>query len=405
MVEKLFRYIEGFLKIEISGKSVERFINICRNQNIRIWNITISESCCNAYIRLSDFRKLKPILRKSNTKVRIKERRGFPFFLFLYKKRKIFFMAMVCSVAVIFSLTHFIWKIEITGNSYYTDEILEEYLYVKHATLGTRKKKINTEKLRSDIREDFPDITWVSVYIRGTGLIIEVKEENHNLSEKTSDETGATDLIADYSGEIYSIVTRKGIPQVHYGSKVEKGDCLVKGLLPITDDSGETIAYEPVTADAEIQIKRTIHYQKSISFKESTFKRTGNKKFYPYYITEKNYRFLKSEKDFTGDSVADLIQFSLNIPRIPIKKIGIIQCEEIKKSLQIRNDKDCKKLLNTEFSLFYKNLGKKRVQISKNDVKIYKGENGLTAKGELEVVHPVGISSPSVIPQDKNIMQ
>ena len=314
-------------------------------------------------------------------------------------------MAMFFSVVLISVLTHFIWKIDITGNTYYTDEIIEEYLYRRHVTLGTGKGTIDTEKLRSDIREDFPDITWVSVYIRGTGLIIEVKEEESSLSDPISSNTGATDLIADYSGEIYSIVTRKGIPQVQKGSMVEKGDCLVKGLIPIKDDNGETMAYESVNADADIQIKRKIQYKKFIPYREKILKKTGKTKICPYYATDKNYHFFNTVRDFPAASTLNLSQLSLKFPVLPVKKIGIIKCDEVRKAIQIRSHEDCIKLMNTEFSLFYRNLVKKRLQISKNDVKIYKGENGLTSRGELEVIHPSGISLPSVIPQDKNIMQ
>ena len=86
MQARIRKYIAGYLKIQITGYSPERFLNMCSHHKIDLWNLT---SCGHAYemnISVHDFRKLKPILRKTKTKVKVKERCGFPFFLQKYKK-------------------------------------------------------------------------------------------------------------------------------------------------------------------------------------------------------------------------------------------------------------------------------------------------------------------------------
>ena len=38
-IKIIFSYILGFLKVSIEGYYIERFINICKNKKITIWNL------------------------------------------------------------------------------------------------------------------------------------------------------------------------------------------------------------------------------------------------------------------------------------------------------------------------------------------------------------------------------
>ena len=57
-----------------------------------------------------------------------------------------------------------------------------------------------------------------------------------------------------------SIITRSGVPLAEPGDICRAGDVLVSGQVPIKNDSGEIIRYEPVQADADIVIRWTSYY-------------------------------------------------------------------------------------------------------------------------------------------------
>ena len=99
----LFRYIQGYLKIRITGYSPERFLNLCKNKKIAVWGLLSDRNAYVMYIKVSGFRRLKPILKKTQTKVTIEERIGLPFFFYKYRKRKLFF------IGFLFCLFLFIW--------------------------------------------------------------------------------------------------------------------------------------------------------------------------------------------------------------------------------------------------------------------------------------------------------
>ena len=105
MIHCLIRYLSGYVKIQIKGYSPERFLNLCCYHRIRFWGLTRIGTNYELYLSLSDFRKIRPYVRKTHTKVILKKRYGFPFFLYRYRKRKIFFIASsICTDKVLKTL-------------------------------------------------------------------------------------------------------------------------------------------------------------------------------------------------------------------------------------------------------------------------------------------------------------
>ena len=65
----LLRLILGYVIVEVEGYYIERFINICQNKKILIWNIKREKGVKLFFnIGIKDFRKLKQIARKTNRK-------------------------------------------------------------------------------------------------------------------------------------------------------------------------------------------------------------------------------------------------------------------------------------------------------------------------------------------------
>lgn len=117
-------------------------------------------------------------------------------------------MGFLGGSALLFLFSFFIWNIEINGNRSASAEVIYRYLKEEKATYGTLKNTIDCKKLQSDLRKKFPDFLWVSAKIKGTSLLIDVKE--NDIGDLTQKELPESDLIAGSGGVIESIVTRKG---------------------------------------------------------------------------------------------------------------------------------------------------------------------------------------------------
>ena len=142
MIFKLiYMFCAGYVNLAIEGFFVERFINICRSKNIILQNLHRENS---SYIKVkilkSDFKEIRHIAKKTKCKVKIERKSGIPFLVNKYRKRKIFAVATVVIVIFIFTLTKFIWNIEVVGNENISDQ--EVINLISEHGIEVRKIKI-----------------------------------------------------------------------------------------------------------------------------------------------------------------------------------------------------------------------------------------------------------------------
>ena len=82
VIQRIIRHVQGYVKIRIKGYSPERFLNLCRYHKIYIWGLTPCDNAYEMYVSLRGFRRLRPLVRKTHTKVVLVKRYGLPFFIY-----------------------------------------------------------------------------------------------------------------------------------------------------------------------------------------------------------------------------------------------------------------------------------------------------------------------------------
>lgn len=79
MLTRILRYIKGYVRIRITGYSPERFLNLCKYRKIPVWGLLPGRNFYDMNITIAGMKKLKPILKKTGTNLRILEKNGLPF--------------------------------------------------------------------------------------------------------------------------------------------------------------------------------------------------------------------------------------------------------------------------------------------------------------------------------------
>ena len=409
MLLKIIRYAKGYIRIRITGYSTERFLNACSHRGIILWGLEPKGRAYEMNISIPGFRKLKPIIRKTGTKVSIVERFGLPFFLHKYRKRKMFFAGALLFAALIFLMSRYIWNIDIKGNLTYTDETLLKFLKTREVENGMRVSEVDCARIVKDIRKEYDDIIWVSASIQGTRLIIQVKENEDTIpamdeAAENPDQEKPTDIVADRDCVITRIVPRNGIPMVSEGAEVKTGDVLVSGQVPVMDDAGTVIAYQYHESDADIQGRTVIEYQDEMDLGYEKKEYYYDKK--THLPLEKNEYFLKLGRytlefgnirnqyrawEMYGYEKQLCIAENFYLPISYGKKTARpYESGEIKYS-----KKELQQRLSRKFQQYCKDLEKKGVEIIENDVKIYTGFQKAEAKGRLTVQMPIGRQAES----------
>ncbi len=407
MLLKIIRYIKGYIRIRITGYSTERFLNACSHKGILMWGLEPVNRAYEMNIETRGFRQLKPIIRKTGTKVVIVGRFGLPFFLHKYRRRKLFFAGAFLCVALVFLMSRYIWNIDIQGNHSYTDDTLLRFLESTEVVNGMRVSEVDCARIVKDIRKEYNDIIWVSASIRGTRLIIQVKENEDSLPamdetvpEESAEENGAgkaMDIVADQDCTITRIVPRNGIPMVQEGQEVKAGEILVSGQVPVLDDAGTVTAYQYYEADADIQGRTILEYQDAVdlTYEEKEYinveKIEYSLKIGDYYLRfgsiENSYDAWEMNGYEKQLCIGENFYLPVTYERRTARPYRSTEKKYSKKELQ--------KILSASFQRYCKDLDKKGVEIIENNVKIYTGSEKAEAKGRLTVLMPVGAPAQS----------
>lgn len=280
----LFRFLSGYVRLKIVGKSPERFLNLCRNNHIFLWDIRTNDSGYYAKICRKDFKKIKPYVKKTKIKVVIIEKCGLPFFMFKNRKRKIFFVGVFGTLCFLYFMTGFLWSVTYSGNQEVTDDMLDIFLQERQIRILMPLEKIEIKELEKEIRKEFPVISWVSVRLNGTKLVFEIRENDLiTNSDLINSKNVGKDIIAATDGKIISIITRSGTPFVKKGDMVKKNDILVEGAIPVTDDYGTVLEYHYVEADADIIMEYRLDYKDDVS-RYYKYRNYSGKEKYKYFI-------------------------------------------------------------------------------------------------------------------------
>ena len=114
MLTDILKFIKGYLIIRVTGYSPERFLNLCGRHGIVLWELRNRKTEYEMCISISGFRKLRPLVRKTKTKVVILERHGLPFILHRYRRRKLFAMGALAAAGLTAETEHTQVKIGFT---------------------------------------------------------------------------------------------------------------------------------------------------------------------------------------------------------------------------------------------------------------------------------------------------
>ncbi len=127
----------------VTGEQVLRFVNLCRNNGIELRHLERKEDAIQMEMDAKNFKKLRPLVRKTHVKIHILNRQGPAFFFYRHKRRWWFLFGAAACAGIIYVLSLFIWQIDIDGNSKYTDALILQALAQMNVRTGCRKSEID----------------------------------------------------------------------------------------------------------------------------------------------------------------------------------------------------------------------------------------------------------------------
>ena len=411
----------------VTGEETLRFVNLCRNNGIELRHLVRRENAIQMEIDAENFKKLRPLVRKTHVKIHILNRHGPAFFFYRHKRRWWFLLGMTVFAGMIYMLSLFVWQIDIDGNRKYTDALILQALAQMDVKTGCRKSEIDLPEIEEELRIMYNEITWVSASIAGTKLQIELREgdlkisgssgggqtgnvkrvENRENNPKTQNGESETDLpanlVADEDAIITNLVVRRGTAAVRYGDEVKKGDVLIEGKVYIYNEDETLKKVDYLTAEGDVFGKYQELYEKHYQRKHEERSYKG-----------KNYRELGVA--IVGKSFC--LPVWENILKKQLEENTLSEVWSWKKQFRLTptcylpfaleyteyvpyggvvekyTDEVIKKMAEEELQKYLNELEKKGVQIISNSVTISLDADGGHVKGTLILDGPIGKEVP-----------
>lgn len=370
-IKLLLRLFFGYVRIEVEGYYTERFINICTNKKILIWNLK-REKGVKLYLNIgiNEFKKISNIAKKTNCKIKILKKKGIPFLFNKYKKRKIFFILLFLILGIIFVSSKYVWNIEIKVEDNLKIENIEEDLKIAGLKKGLLKSKINTSDIVNSLRLKRDDIAWIGINIEGTSVKVDIVKADSK--PQIIDNSEYCDIVASKPGIITNITAQNGTAEKNIGDEVKKGEILIGGYM-----DGKYTDRRFLHSLGEVIAKVTYEKTKEFYFNEDVYINTGKEenKFeliinnYPIKLYKKQSKFelYKTEENENKFKIAKNYYLPFSIKKIKNieqkKETKTYTEEEITKiGIEVLS-KEIEKIIKDKNKILSKNI-KKQVQLN-----------------------------------------
>ena len=411
----------------VTGEETLRFVNLCRNNGIELRHLVRRKNAIQMEIDAENFKKLRPLVRKTHVKIHILNRHGPAFFFYRHKRRWWFLLGMTVFAGMIYILSLFVWQIDIDGNRKYTDALILQALAQMDVKTGCRKSEIDLPEIEEELRIMYNEITWVSASIAGTKLQIELREgdlkisgssgggqtgnvkrvENRENNPKTQNGESETDLpanlVSDEDAIITNLVVRRGTVAVRYGDEVKKGDVLIEGKVYIYNEDETLKKVDYLTAEGDVFGKYQELYEKHYQRKHEVRSYTGkNYRELGVAIVGKSFclpvweNILKKqlEENTLSEVWSWKKQFRLTPTFYLPFALEYTEYVPYKNVVEEYTDEVIKKMAEEELQKYLNELEKKGVQIISNSVTISLDADGGHVKGTLILDGPIGKEVP-----------
>lgn len=305
LIKILLKYILGYVRITVEGYYIERFINICTTSKILIWNLK-REKGVKLYLNIGikDFYKAIKVAKKLKCKVKIIRKRGIPFLINKYKKRKIFFIALITIAILIGISTNYVWNINIEVEENLEIQNIERDIKEAGLEVGMLKNKVNVQDIVNKIRLKRSDISWMGIELKGTNAIVKIVKSKE--APEIIDEKDYSNIVSDKSGIVTKIIAQNGTALVKVGDEVKEGQILIQGVMEgkytgtrFVHSLGEIEAIVKYNKTKKIPLKTT--EKVTTGKKETKFKIKINNFQINFYKTLSKFKFydtIEIEKKF-----------------------------------------------------------------------------------------------------------
>ena len=252
MVSRMMRWVPGWVQVEAEGGYPERLLNAVTVARISVWGVRRRGERLRFSCLAGDYRGLRPMARKACVRMRVRYKRGLPFWRHRYRHRKGLLVGLALYLLVLAWLSPRIWVIEVSGNTVTSTEAILAAAAQRGVVLGARMDAVDVKGLQIGGTKDMPTVSFITVNPSYNVARIEVIEREE--SPPSLDLSQPSDMVALRDGRILRMEVYSGQKLVREGEAVTAGTRLVTGR--VETELGEKLyrSYGEIWAETRRQI-------------------------------------------------------------------------------------------------------------------------------------------------------
>ena len=248
-MQNAVNYARGTIRFEINGAFPERFLNLCAEHRVEFWQL---ERVDAATLRLSihwrQRRRLTKMAQTAGFTIRRVGQAGGPVLWDQLRRRLGLVVGAGLFAALVYSMSLFVWDIEVVGNESIPAEEILLHLQELGVGVGAPAGRFQSAALRDEMMLRIERLSWLGVNVKGSRATVEVRERTEG--QPIVDKKTPAHIRAAKAGVIVEMKVLEGHSVATVGMSVNAGDVIVSG--EIVNEHGVT---RLVHARAEIKAR------------------------------------------------------------------------------------------------------------------------------------------------------
>jgi len=290
MKNKFLDRFRSKIRLQISGRHIERFIHKLVHNKIELLDIDYTKDHVYINIYKEDYRKVLKL--KTIYEINVVDAFGMIRIKKILNVNKILILAIIFGFALLLFLTNIIFEVEIIHSSTEIRSFLTTELKSWGMTEYTIKKSFkDITEIKNQILLKYPDkIEWLEIETVGTKYVVRVElRELPNQKEETINRH----IVAKKDAMIKRINAFEGMVVKEINNYVRKGDIIISGNVLL---NGETKGVVSAKGEAFGEVWYTLTVEYPFTYYEE--KLTGkSKKVLSFKFLNKSFELFSSFKD------------------------------------------------------------------------------------------------------------
>jgi similar to stage IV sporulation protein len=235
---RFLRFLRGYYYFCASDGFPERFLNLCNQKGVVIWDLAWRKGVMCGKTDRHGFRLMQECALPAGIALAEEKRVGLPFFLHSYRRRCGLLAGLLLLITTLSALSGMVWTIEVQGNDRVPAEEILQVMETQGVTLGVWRVKLNAKAISEAALPQLPELSWISLNLRGSSAVIEVREM---LPVDLQDSNAPQNIVAAKAGQLTTLEIYAGSAEARLGQAVLPGDLLAGAVITNFDSTTRAV--------------------------------------------------------------------------------------------------------------------------------------------------------------------